>query len=197
MPQSKKTVKRLLRKQNHRNNTRLSSSLTYIKELLRRKQINPNKFSPIFKDYKNMIINKDTNQESNVNTIIYPGGEFLLPIKIHPKEVRLVVFDGYNSNFDQDEIEFEEWFNNFNSDKVWKWINIIIENINPIFEYNSRDKGDPSCGCMRCRQADPSKMSHNKHAKNQNIKIRIENEIGEIDDEKFIGKKESGRYCVW
>ena len=55
-----------------------------------------------------MIVNKDTNQESNVNTIIYPCGEFLLPIKIHPKEVRLVVFDGYNSNFDQDEIEFEE-----------------------------------------------------------------------------------------
>lgn len=202
-----KTVKPVIRaieRSIHQDVIRLSSTLTFLQEYLRRENIHPGKSSPALKNYKNMIIDKKTNKESSVNCVIIPGCESSLPIGIHPKEIRLVNLVGYNSNTKPGDEEFDEWFNSFDGCEIYDWVETVIYGnkkqkkyrddspyrIKKSYRYDRRDAGEPGCCCMLCRRADPSKMSHMKHRKNQNLRIRIENDIKEMSDAKYTGKKD-------
>lgn len=208
MTQSK-SVTRAIKRAIHHDVIRLSSTLTFLQEFLRRKNIHPGDVSPALKNYNNMIVDKRTNKESSVSCAINPGCESSLPIWIHPKEIRLVTLAGYNSNTKPGDEEFEEWFGSFNGYEIYDWVRDVVYSNkrqkkyrgdkasidytrNPVtgYRYDRRDVGEPGCCCMKCRQADPSKMSHTKHRKNQNIKILIDNDVKSMSDPKYTGKKE-------
>jgi hypothetical protein len=155
------------------------------------------------------------NAVSTCDIVIRPGCESLLPLTIHPKEIRFIVFDGYNSNMTRGSDEFEKWFSSFNDRAVWGWIDDVMSSCmmqkkyrgNPSqyrkdmftnsYGYNNANRrymsGEIGCGCMKCRQADPLKMSHNKSRKHKNFDIRIKNEMDEMVHSKGVGRDEITR----
>ena len=214
-----RSVRRAVQKAVHQNTKKLSSSIAYIEELLKKKNIHPGYYSPIMKNYKNMIVDKTTNRESTINTIIIPGCESLLPGGIHPKEVRLVIFSGYHSNMNPDDDEFQDWFNSFDYRYIMEWIDEIIYsnklqkkyrdkpskyrrntyNSEPGYGYQYDRLATNYCsrGCMKCRQADPSKMSHAKFAKNQRINAQISRDIKDMSSTCWAEKNKNHSWYIY
>ena len=206
-----KSARRVIQRAIHADTLRLSSMLTYLQEFIKRNNPrNPGKFAPALKNYKNMIIDKRTNKESSISYTINPGCESNLPPAIHPKEIRIVTLAGYNSNTKPGDEEFEEWFESFNSTKILEWIENIIRcntmhkqyckkithehpsegALKDIYAKYTHRSSCPCIGCPVCMYQDRSKLSDFKSRKQQNMKIRIGNDMGEMHNEKYIGKRE-------
>jgi hypothetical protein len=218
MAKSKTTI-RAIKRAMYQDVIRLSSTLTFLREFLKRNhtikdkywadiQIFPERFYPALKDYKNMIIDKTTNLESSLDCVIIPGSEYHLPTNIHPKEIRLVTLSGYNSNTKPGDEEFEEWYSSFDSCAIHEWVEEVIDRnkrqkryrrrstsshlheYQTDYQYDSRDKGEPGCCCLQCRSKSAAELAHHKHRKNQNLRIRIDNDINSMYYDRYTGKKE-------
>lgn len=207
-------TRRAKEKRNKQLNLRLSGCLTYISEMLKSEAFEHyrTKIHPIFKVYPKNIIprNGDMSEKNDGFAVIKPGMEQLLPKGIHPKDVRHIVFDGFR--LDMDDKDLAEWMECFDSDYIMEWVNNVCDDSKMqdrytnnrakyhknacmnmpgyAYSFDRRDTGINGCGCLKCRGGlDGSKMSNQRHRARQIGEIEIEDQIRELKDPKYTGRK--------